>query len=193
LHQSPANITRLFCSTICPATLGLLLALSVHAETNSGGYVDLGQFSPPKSGGEFVEVNLKGNLLALATRVAKTQEPEVAQLLEGIESIRVNVIGLNDENRTEIQGRVTSLRTDLGTQGWERVVTVQEEGQDVGVYLKAKGQDAIAGLVVTVLDGKNQAVFVNVVGDIKPEKIAELGEHFHIAPLKKAGEAIEKK
>jgi hypothetical protein len=180
-------------STLQTATLGLLLALPLCADTNGSGYVDLGKFSPPKSGGQFVEVNLKGSLLAMAARIAEKQEPEVGELLRGIESIRVNVVGLDDQNRSDIVGRVNSLRAELEKLGWERLVTVQQDGQDVGVYVKTRGQDSLAGVVVTVLDGEGQAVFVNVVGDIKPEKLAELGERMGIDPLKKAAGTIEKK
>ena len=47
--------------------------------------------------------------------------------------------------------------------------------------------------MVTVLDGnKQEAVVVNVVGDIKPEQLAALGEAMNIEPLKKAGGSIKK-
>ncbi len=85
------------------------------------------------------------------------------------------------------------MRTELETKGWDRVVTVQEKQQDVGVYLKQGKTDAIEGIVVTVIDGDKEAVFVNVVGDIRPEKIAVLGERLNIDPLKKAGAAISRK
>jgi hypothetical protein len=35
-------------------------------------------------------------------------------------------------------------------------------------------------------------VFVNVVGDIKPEQLAMLGEKFHIDPLKEIGNTTQK-
>jgi len=89
--------------------------------------------------------------------------------------------------------RIKSLRSGLTTDGWERIVTVQEGDQDVGVFIKTRSAESISGLVVTVLAGNEQAVFVNVVGDINPEKLAELGEHFGIEPLKKIGGAAEKK
>jgi Na+-translocating ferredoxin:NAD+ oxidoreductase RnfG subunit len=101
-------------------------------------------------------------------------------------------VGLNDENRSDIEARVLRVRKDLETKGWERIVTAQEKGQDVGVYLKSQNKDTVQGVVVLVLDGKNQAVFVNVVGDIKPDQLAMLGEKLHIDPLKKIGDKIGK-
>jgi len=171
---------------------GFALLLPVTADTPAAGFVDLGDFSPASDGGQFVEVNLKGGLLAMAVKVAETQEPEVAEILRGIEAVRVNVVGINESNRKELADRVQTLRSTLSTGGWERVVTVQEKNQDVGVFIKTQGSDTIQGVVVTVLDGKDQAVFVNVVGSIQPEKIAQLGEHFGIDPLKKLGKPANK-
>ena len=49
------------------------------------------------------------------------------------------------------------------------------------------------GLVITVIEGNREAVLINIVGDIKPDKIAVIGERMNIEPLKKAGEALKKK
>src|SRR5947207_116168 len=45
---------------------------------------------------------------------------------------------------------------------------------------------------VEVTEAERQAVFVNVVGNIKPEQLALLGEKLHIDPLKKIGKATHK-
>lgn len=147
------------------------------------GAIDFGQFTPTDEGG-FVEVNISGNLIRMASRLAEKSEPEVAKLLNGLRSVRVNVIGVNDENREELLKRIEAVRTQLDSNDWERVVTVKEGTEDIGVYVKLRGEEAVEGVVVTVIDSNNEAVFVNVVGDIRPEQIAELGEHFNIEPLK---------
>src|ERR1051325_1831708 len=146
------------------------------------GYVDFGRFSP-SPGAEFVEVNVSSNLIAMVTSLAK-DEPEVADVLKGLKSIRVNVLGLNQENREEMRKRIESVRTQLDGNGWERIVTVMNGKDDVGIFMKTRGPEAVEGVVVTVLEGKGHAVFVNVVGDIRPEKLTTVGERFNIEPLK---------
>jgi MoaA/NifB/PqqE/SkfB family radical SAM enzyme len=128
----------------------------------------------------------------MVARLTKKEEPEVAELLRGLQLIRVNVIGLNEENRAEIQERVKTIRAELDAQGWESIVTAQQKNEDVRIYLKIRGDEAVQGLVVTVLEGNKQAVLVNIVGDIKPEKLAEVGEQFNIDPLKKIGRGLKK-
>lgn len=181
-----------FTKPLCITLLAGLSCLTAHAANPPAGFIDFGKLSPGDSGGEFVEVNVNSNLINMVTRLAQKAEPEVAQALQGLQLIRVNVIGLTDDNRSDISDRIKSIRAQLDTQGWERIVTAQQKKQDVGVYLKLRGSEAVEGLVVTVLDGKKQAVFVNIVGDIKPEKLGLIGERFNIEPLKKLGPALEK-
>jgi len=183
----------LICRTLTLSALIASAGLAVSAENNPPGYVDFGTLPAPSSGGEFVEVNVKNNLISMMARLAEKNEPEVADLLRHLQMVRVNVIGLDDGNRAEIEKRVKKIRSDLDSHGWERVVTAQKKDEDVGIYLKMRGAEAVEGVVVTVIDGNHEAVLINIVGDIKPEKIAEVGERLNIEPLKKIGQAIEKK
>ena len=172
-----------------------LLSLSVGtgfaADQPLPGYVDFGKFTPA-AGGEFVEVNVNNNLICMAAKFVEKQQPDVAKMLRGIQRVRVNVIGLNDQNRADLEQRVKTIRENLDQQGWQRVVTAVQAKEDVGVYLKTRGEEAVEGLVVTVIDGGQEAVFINVVGDIRPDKLAELGEKLNIEPLKKLGGELKK-
>ncbi|MBI2926810.1 MAG: DUF4252 domain-containing protein [Verrucomicrobia bacterium] len=180
-------------STLGVAFLTTLLCATARAENTAPGYVDFGKFSPSASGGEFVEVNVKSNLISMVARLAQKSEPEVAELLRGLQLVRVNVIGLGDDNRAEIEKRMKTIRSELDGKGWERIVTAQKKDDDVSVHVKTRGEEAFEGIVVTVLDSKGEAVLINIVGDIKPEKIAMVGEKFNIEPLKKVGQELEKK
>jgi hypothetical protein len=168
------------------AALAVWIAVPVIADSTptTPTAVDLGTWMPPQKGGEFVEVNLRDNLLGMAARIAAKDQPEVSELLNGIRSIRVHVIGLDDSNRSSNTEHVQSLRKSLDASGWERVVSVTEADQEVAVHLRTQGSEAVQGLVVTVLEGKHQAVVVHISGDIRPEKLATLGEKFGIEPLK---------
>jgi hypothetical protein len=167
------------------------VASNAWAEATPPGQVDFGTFTAAQ-GGEFVEVNVTSSLISLATKFLEKDQPDVAQILKGLQLVHVNVIGMNEGNRSELESRVQDIRKDLESKGWERIVKVQERAQDVGVYLKSQNKDTVQGLVVVVLDGNKEAVFVNIVGDIKPEQLSMLGEKLHIDPLKKAGEQIGK-
>ena len=166
-------------------------SLSAFAET-SPGQVDFGTFTPPGNGGEFVEVQVRSNLLSLAAQLVEKQQPDAAKIIRSVESIHVNVIGITDANRADLERRVQQIRHDLEARGWDHNVAVQQEGKDVGIYTRTRGGEALAGLAITVIEAKKDVVLVNIVGDIKPDQVAALGEKLNIKPLKDAAESIKK-
>ncbi|MCF3648330.1 DUF4252 domain-containing protein [Synoicihabitans lomoniglobus] len=164
------------------ATIAAVFASSAFAA--SPGWVDFGKFDA-EAGEQYVEVDINPALLRLAAAFTKNQEPEVADLLRSLERVRVNVFGVNDENRGSIVTRINSVRDDLDAQGWTRVVTVREKsGDDVAVFLKESSGDSIHGVVVTVIGKNGEAVLVNIVGDVALDQIAALGESLDIDPLR---------
>jgi hypothetical protein len=174
-----------------PLTLGTAIlltacAVDLQAETLPPGQVDFGTFSPPKSGGEFAEINITSSLISLVAGLVENKDTDVAQLLKGLQQVRVSVIGMNDDNRGELQKRAENVRRQLD-KGWEQIVRAQQDTKNVSIYLKTQNKDTIQGLVVVVLDGDQKAVFVNIVGNIKPSQLSLLGEKFNIDPLKKLG------
>jgi len=174
------------------ALFASLFALNTSAENLPSGQVDFGAFTPPGGGGQFVEVNLTSSLISMAARFVEKQEPDLGQLLGGLQLVHVNVIGLDDENRGELEKRTDKIRKELDSKGWERIVMARQEQQNVSVYLKTHNKDTVEGLVVMAMDGEKHAVFVNIVGNIKPEQLSLLGDRLHIDPLKKIGKMTEK-
>lgn len=185
---------RLMPWMIGTASLCAAATLAFGADEMLPGQVDFGTFTPPKGGeGQFVEVNVPTGLITLAARLVEKDQPEVAKVLSGLKLVHVNVIGIDAENRDELQQRAEKVRKELSGKGWERIVTAQQKNQNVSVYLKMADKDVVQGLAAVVLDGKEHAVFANVVGDIRPEQLAMLGEKFHIDPLKNIGRKLEEK
>lgn len=183
---------RLTSLTVGGAILSLTILTCAAGDAALPGQVDFGKFSPPANGGDYVEVNLPGSLISMAARLIEKQEPDAAKVLNGLQLVKVNVIGMDDQNREELQKRIQKVRKDLEAKGWERIVVAQKDGKDVNVFLKTNGKEAVQGLALVVLDGERHAVFVNVVGDIRPEQLAMLGEKLHIDPLKHIGRSAEK-
>ncbi len=160
-----------------------ITALSGHAA--APGYVDIGKFKAA-DGCQFVEVNLQAPLLKFASVFVDKDEPEIAALIRTIQHVRVNVVGYDESTRVETTNRVGDVRRELEAQGWTQMVTVKESGkaEDVTVFVKMAADDSIDGLVVTVIDtNKREVVFVNLVGNIKPEQLATIGKRLNIEPL----------
>lgn len=160
----------------------VLVRTAVAAEP---GYVDFGKLTAPAKG-EFVEVTLGKGLLKLAGLIVRCEEPKAADLIAGISRVRVNVVGLDDSNRTATAERMATVRATLAREGWDPIVTARgERDEDVAIHVKHRDGEVIEGLVVTVIDErKREAVFINVVGNIKAEQLAAVGEHLKIPHLR---------
>lgn len=179
------------CFPLTITMLAISVSLNVLAGPSSG-QVDFGKFTPPDGDSEFVEIQISSNLLSIAAQMIEKQSPEAARLVRSVELIHVNVIGLTDANRTDLVKRIRQIRHDLDAAGWESNMTVREKsGEDVGVYTKTRGGQLLAGLVITVIEPKEEVVLINIVGDIRPEQVAVLGEKLNIEPLKKIGAALK--
>lgn len=181
-------------SSLAAATLSLALTTFASAAEAQSGAIDIGQLMPSAKG-EFVEINLSSAMLKFAARIAARQEPEAAELIRNLKSIRVNVVGLDDTNRAGTIEQIEGVRRKLETQGWTKMVTVREKngGDNVDVHVMQRGEESIDGLVVTVLDKKGEAVFVNIVGNINADQIAQIADKFDIEPLRKVHLKIEGK
>jgi hypothetical protein len=178
--------------TLAAATLSLALVTVTSASEIETGAIDIGQLMPAAKG-QFVEINLSPAMLKFAARIAARQEPETAELIRNLKSIRVNVVGLDDSNRSATIEKIEGVRRKLETQGWTKMVTVREknDGDNVDIHVMQRGEEAIDGLVVTVLDKKGEAVFVNIVGNINADQIAQIAEKFDLEPLRKVHLKIE--
>ena len=125
-----------------------------------------------------VEVNLTATLMKMIGTIAEEEDPEVANILSGLESIKVRVYNLNGEldKANSIIDRVSG---ELKSDNWETLVTVNnnEENQKVRVFSKST-QDVIDGVVVMVVSPEEEeggeAVFINIVGEIDPNKIGQV-------------------
>ena len=178
--------------TLAAATLSLALVTVTSASEIETGAIDIGQLMPAAKG-QFVEINLSPAMLKFAARIAARQEPETAELIRNLKSIRVNVVGLDDSNRSATIEKIEGVRRKLETQGWTKMVTVREknDGDNVDIHVMQRGEEAIDGLVVTVLDKKGEAVFVNIVDNINADQIAQIAEKFDLEPLRKVHLKIE--
>ncbi len=181
-------------SSLAAATLSLALVASSFAADAEPGAIDIGQLMPSAKG-QFVEINLSPAMLKFAARITARQEPEVAELIRNLKSIRVNVVGLDDSNRAATVEKIDSVRRKLESEGWAKMVTVRDHngGDNVDVHVKQRGEEAIDGLVVTVIDKKGEAVFVNIVGNINADQIAQIADKFDLEPLRKVHLKIEAK
>ena len=157
----------------------MLLALSAVAQEDElktmPGYVAFESldevYGDPK-----VRVNVGGFLLSLMSKAAKN-DPEAAAVLEGLEGVRINVYSTGGEVLPAID-QLQNAKNMLSNQNWEPIIQVNEDRQNVQVFIKANGE-GVQGLTVMAVDA-DDAVFVNILGSIDPENLGAIMDQFDV-------------
>ena len=158
----------------------ILFTASAYAETR--GQIDFDDLSSfygePK-----VEINLSAGLMNMVGSFARNEDPEIAEILSNLEFIKVRVYNLNGkvEKANSTLDRVSKkLRNDK----WETLVTVNdnEDNQKVRIFSKTTNKviDGIVVMVVSPEKEAGEAVFINIVGSIDPNKIAKITDTLDI-------------
>lgn len=154
-------------------TRWLLGALALIAgAANAQGYFDFD--SVPGLGGEAkVQIDLNQQMVGFV--IAATQaaeESEAANVLSGIEGVRVRVYD-DIEDPEAVLEFIDDSSGRLERDGWQRAVYVQDDEGRVRVYIKFD-DTRMAGLTVMVAGHSDEAVFINVVGQIDPVTLGKL-------------------
>lgn len=151
--------------------------------TKEPGYVEFGDLSVLEDGQTITEVFIEENLLKMVAKLARHEEPEVADLINGLKLVKVNTYEITDNNEKDILNKMESINKNLEGKDWQRIVRRRSPDENAYVYVKADGSDKFIGLVVLAMDQDGEAAFVNIVGDIDLNTIGRLTDKFDIPAL----------
>ncbi len=132
------------------------------------GFVDLKALEARTKASPKVSVTLGDWLLKMGGD-ALADDPDLA-VMRGLESLQVRVFENAD---AALADGIVEFAKDLGSAGWQSVVTVSEGTERVRVMMKPEG-DNIAGVTVLVYGGGGEAVLLNAYGEIRPEDLGRL-------------------
>ncbi len=120
-----------------------------------------------------VEVNLNAKLINLVTK-SVSNTPEVAELIRMLDGIYVRTY---DRLTIEEKGLVDYFQQRLRKDNWEVLVRIKEESEMVEISLLFD-EDMVYGIFIIVIpETSGEATFVNIVGEIAPERIEDLLEN----------------
>ena len=157
-----------------------MLALPAMAQEDAlkdfPGYVDFGELNS-MFGEPSVQIAVGGALLGFISALSAHEDAEVAELFKRLHGVRVRVF----ENPSITEAAVDHVKTissKLAQQGWESVVTVNSDDEQVRIFMKFDGVN-VEGITVMALE-EDEAVFVNVIGDLRPDELGKVMENFDI-------------
>ncbi|MBT8071927.1 MAG: DUF4252 domain-containing protein [Xanthomonadales bacterium] len=140
------------------------------------GYVNFGDLSATY-GEPKITINLGGTMLNFVGMMSKSESPETSEMISKLKGIRVQIYGL-DENIDAARSQFSQVKGDLKSSGWEPIVQVNEDDEQVLVYMKAEGGN-MEGMTVMVVDNE-EAVFVNIIGQLNPEELGRVMDSFDV-------------
>jgi hypothetical protein len=158
----------------------ILLSPSLAAESEDldsiPGYVDFGALQDVY-GEPRVMINISGFLLQFMSAAASQEDPQAAALMRNLEGVRVNVYDTAGLMTPALE-QIAAVKAMLQKGGWQPVVQVKEDGEEVQIFMKADEQ-GMQGLTVMTVN-EEEAVFVNILGDINPEQLDEVMSNLNI-------------
>ena len=161
-------------------TLLLLPVLPAVAQEDAlkgyAGYVDFGELTGI-FGEPTVQISVGEALLNMVGSLSADEDPEAAALFTRLKGVRVNVFE-NREIPAEGLDLVKDVSSKLSALGWESVVTVNSDEEQVRIFMKMNGE-TIDGITVMAVEA-TEAVFVNVIGDINPAELEKVMGNFDV-------------
>ena len=117
-----------------------------------------------------VEVNLTAKLISLVTKSVSNQ-PEVAELIKMLDGIYVRTY---DRTTIDEKKLVNYFKEKLKEDEWEVLVKIEESSETVEINLLFDEEKVYGIFAIIIPKRSGEATFVNIVGEIAPERIEEL-------------------
>ncbi len=135
---------------------------------------------------ETVEVNMDGPMLKWASKFLSAEDPEekkAAKLVANLKGVYVRSFEFSEEGAYSAAD-VEALRAQFRPPVWSRVIGVrsEREGDNVDVFFRLE-DEKMAGIVIISAETK-ELTFVNIVGPLEVDQLADLGGEFGIPKLK---------
>lgn len=131
---------------------------------------------------EAVSVTMDKPMLQFAARFLSDRdadEADVRKLIAGLDGIYVRSFQFNHEGEYNMAD-VESLRSQFPAPPWGRLVGVKSKhGDNVDVYFKDGGNGQPGGIVVIAAEPRELTI-VNILGNLDPQRLADLGGEFGI-------------
>jgi len=151
------------------------MATPAEPRKDQPGYVSFSELAAAY-GEPRVMINIGSSLLRLASAMDH-KEPLAAAALSRMESVRVHVYDTHGQTGPASE-RMNAVASMLVSDAWEPIVRVRESGEQVEIFVM-QNAERIQGITVMAVDGE-EAVFINVLGDIDPSELSGLLEHVDV-------------
>lgn len=174
-NTNGSHMSKFFTGILCT-----LLALPVMAQEDElkdlPGYVNFGDLSAAY-GEPSIAINIGGTLLQFVGLMSGENNPETAEVFSKLKGVRVFGYA-TDADASVAKQKFGEVKGNLKSKGWEPIVQVNKEGEQVLIYMKLNGT-VMDGLTVMTV-GDEEVMFINIIGQLDPKQLGKVMDGFDV-------------
>ena len=153
-----------------------LISMPVLAQEDElkdlAGFVDFGDLSETY-GEPKISINIGGTLLQFVGLMSENDNPETSEMMSQLKGVRVFGYPI-EEDPTVARQKFGEVKKALKSKGWEPVVQVNEDDEQVLIYMKMNG-NSMEGMTVMTVDDE-EVMFINIIGKLDPKQLGKVME-----------------
>jgi len=166
--------------TLLTGVLCTLISMPLLAQEDElkdlEGFIDFGDLSAAY-GEPSISINIGGTLLQFVGLMSGESNPETAEMMAQLKGVRVFGYPIDDDPSVARQ-KFSEVKSNLKSKGWEPVVQVNEDDEQVLIYMKMSGS-AMEGMTVMTVDDE-EVMFINIIGKLDPRKLGDMMDNFDV-------------
>lgn len=166
--------------TILTGAFCALVAMPVMAQEDElkglAGYIDFGDLSATY-GEPKIAINIGGTLLQFVGAMTEESDTEASQIMSQLKGVRVFGYPITNDPAVARE-KFVEVKSTLRSKGWEPVVQVNEDDEQVLIYMKMNGQ-SMEGMTVMTVD-EEEVMFINIIGVLDPQQLGRVMDNFDI-------------
>ena len=118
-----------------------------------------------------VAVDLNSVAIGFVRAALAGVDPATADIMSGLRGIKLRVYH-GESNSRQFNSFIESVGQQLEASGWQRMMSVQDQGSNVQVHMRMTEQE-VSGLTVMLFDD-GEAMFMNIDGTVSAEDLGNV-------------------
>ena len=149
------------------------------------GFIDFSQQGTLDDDDLEIHISVKDPMIKLVAEASRESDPVLADILDKLKVVEVLVYNVGEGQRKAVRGEISEQAGELEELGWTEAVAIRLRSARGHVFLRII-DDLPAGVAAMYLNDKDEAVFVNIVGQIDPAQVGRLASKFNLDLLSQA-------
>jgi hypothetical protein len=170
------SILKTFLTGILCALVSMPVLAQEDELKDLAGFIDFGDLSATY-GEPKISINIGGTLLQFVGLMSEEGNPETSEMMSQLKGVRVFGYPIA-EDPSVAKEKFDEVKSTLKSKGWEPVVQVNEEDEQVLIYMKMNGS-TMEGMTVMTVDNE-EVMFINIIGKLDPKQLGKVMDGFDV-------------